>query len=97
MINTKKDDKPADFEKTIREYLRQAREKLKNDLVGTREAIGMIAAEKTRYFVEAMDVGLNADEKDFLSKLVISSMYQSFCYGYGIGKIEEKTQTRIYL
>ncbi len=87
----------TEFEKTIKEYLKHAREKLKNDLVGTREAIKMIAAEKARYFIEAMDVGLNVEERDFLGKLIISSMYQSFCYGYGIGKIEGKTQSRIYL
>lgn len=86
-----------DFEKTIREYLRQGRQKLINELVGTREAIKLIANEKTREFIKTMDKGLDKEERDFLSELIVTSMYQSFCYGYGIGKIEGKTNSKIYL
>lgn len=89
--------KRYDFEKTIREYLRQGREKLDKDLVGTREAIKLIAMDKTRDFMQAMDKGLDQDERDFLSALIVTSMHQSFCYGYGIGKMEGKTNNRIYL
>lgn len=89
--------KRDDFEKTIREYLRQGREKLDKDLVGTREAIKLIAVDKTRDFMQAMDKGLDQNERDFLSALIVTSMHQSFCYGYGIGKMEGKTNNRIYL
>lgn len=87
----------VNFEKMMKLYLRQARLKLDGDLSGTREAIRLIAAEKTRDFVEAMDRGLNREERDFLKMLIVTSMHQSFCYGYGIGKIEGNTKDRIYL
>lgn len=87
----------VNFEKMMKLYLRQARLKLDGDLSGTREAIRLIAAEKTKDFVEAMDRGLNREERDFLEMLIVTSMHQSFCYGYGIGKIEGNTKDRIYL
>lgn len=87
----------VNFEKMMKLYLRQARLKLDGDLSGTREAIRLIAAEKTKDFVEAMDRGLNREERDFLKMLIVTSMHQSFCYGYGIGKIEGNTKDRIYL
>lgn len=86
-----------EFEKTIKEYLKQGREKLEKDLLGTREAIKLIARDKTRDFIKTMDKGLDQHERDFLSLLITMSMYQSFCYGYGIGKIEGKTNNRVYL
>jgi len=86
-----------DFEKTIKCYLKQAREKLNGDLAGTREAMKIIAAEKARSFIETMDRGLDKNEREFLKALFISSMHQSFCYGYGIGKIEGNTKNRIIL
>ena len=87
----------GDFEKTIKEYLRQGKSKLNNDLAGTREAIRLIADDKIKDFIITMDKGLNKDERGFLSSLIVSGMYQSFCYGYGIGKIEGHTSSRIYL
>lgn len=88
---------PGDFEKTIKAYLKQGREKLSKDLAGTREAIKLIADEKTRDFLLTMDRGLDREERDFLNSLIITSMYQSFCYGYGIGRIEGHTNERIIL
>jgi len=85
------------FEKTIKEYLRQAREKLENDLSGTREAIKLIADERTKDFIMVTDKGLDKEERTLLRKLIINSMYQSFCYGYGIGKIEGKTDSKVFL
>ncbi|HEX2946865.1 MAG TPA: hypothetical protein VHT96_13005 [Clostridia bacterium] len=85
------------FEKMMRLYLKQARLKLDGDLSGTREAIRLIAGEKMRDFVEAMDMGLGKEEREFLKTLIITSMHQSFCYGYGIGKIEGNTKDKIYL
>ena len=87
----------SDFEKTIKLYLKQGREKLSKDLAGTREAIKLIADDKTRDFLKTMDRGLDREERDFLSALIVTSMYQSFCYGYGIGKIEGHTKERIIL
>lgn len=87
----------SNFEKTIKLYLKQGREKLSKDLAGTREAIKLIADDKTRDFLKTMDRGLNKEERDFLSTLIVTGMYQSFCYGYGIGKIEGNTNERIIL
>lgn len=87
----------GDFEKTIKEYLKQGKDKLNNDLAGTREAIRLIADDKMKDFLKTMDKGLDKDERDYLSMLIVSSMYQSFCYGYGIGKIEGHTKNRILL
>ena len=87
----------SDFEKTIKLYLKQGREKLSKDLAGTREAIKLIADDKTRNFLKTMDRGLDKEERNFLSALIVTSMYQSFCYGYGIGKIEGHTNERIIL
>lgn len=85
------------FESIIKEYLHQGKEKLENDLAGTREAIKVIAKEKTRNFMRTMDLGLNEEERNFLISLIITSMYQSFCYGYGIGKIEGETKQKVCL
>jgi dihydropteroate synthase len=85
------------FENTIREYLKQGREKLENDLTGTREAMKIIAGEKTRDFIRTMDKGLDKNEREFLSGVIISSMYQAFSYGYGIGKVEGKTNKKVFI
>ena len=85
------------FEDVIKEYLKQGKEKLENDLAGTREAMKIIASEKTKDFIRAMDKGLDKNEREFLSKVIISSMYQAFTYGYGIGKVEGKTNKKVYI
>lgn len=83
-------------EKMIKEYLKQGRSKLEKDLDKTREAIKIIAADKTRNFIRTMDVGLGKEERDYLNQLIVLGMYQSFCYGYGIGKMEgEKYHIRL--
>jgi len=87
----------SNFENTIKEYIRQGKFKLENDLAGTQEAIKLIAKDKTKDFIKTMDKGLDKGEREFLSTLIVSSMYQSFCYGYGIGKIEGKTRDKVYL
>lgn len=97
MDNTKKFTASNNFEVVIKEYLKQGKEKLENDLAGTREAIRIIAMDKTRDFIKTMDKGLDKEERNFLSSLIVSSMYQSFCYGYGIGKMEGTTNNKIYL
>jgi len=86
-----------EFEKTIKVYLKQGKEKLEKDLRGTKEAIRLIAIDRTKDFIKTMDKGLDKPEREFLAALIVSSMYQSFCYGYGIGKIEGKTNNRIFL
>lgn len=85
------------FEDLIREYLKQGKEKLDKELLGTKEAIKLIAKEKTRDFMKAMDKGLDKEEREYLSAAIVSSMYQSFCYGYGIGKIEGRTNNKVFL
>ena len=97
MKGIKSSEISTDFEKTIRQYLQQGMEKLENDLAGTREAIKLIAAERTKEFMRVMDKGLNKGERDYLSAIVMASMYQSFCYGYGIGKMEGRTNNKIFL
>jgi hypothetical protein len=97
MKSAKNSENSMDFEKTIRQYLQQGMNKLESDLAGTREAIKLIAIEKTKEFVRVMDKGLNKEERDYLSAIVVASMYQSFCYGYGIGKIEGSTNNKIFL
>jgi hypothetical protein len=87
----------SDFERTLKLYLRQARDKLNGDLAGTREAINLIAADKTRDFIEVTDRGLSKEEREFLKSLIITAMRQSFCYGYGIGKFEGNTNEKVYL
>jgi hypothetical protein len=85
------------FEKTIKAYLKQARDKLEHELTGTREAMKLIAADKTKHFIEVMDRGLDEQEREFLCALIVSSMYQSFCYGYGIGKIEGRHKKEVFI
>lgn len=85
------------FEKIIKEYLKQARSKLEHELTGTREAMKHIASDKTKDFIKVMDRGLDKTEREYLSALIVSSMYQSFCYGYGIGKIEGKNENRVLI
>lgn len=80
----------GEFEKCMREYFENAGKKLANELTGTREAIKILAKDKVRDFMVGTDIGLSKEEKEYLLNLIISSMYQSFCYGYGIGKIECK-------
>lgn len=89
--------KGENFETTIKEYLNQARGRLETELSGTREAIKLIARDKTRDFMMAMDVGLDEKEREFLTQLIIVSMNQAFCYGYGVGKIEGKTNNKVFL
>ncbi len=93
----KKTEKVNNFEETIREYLNKAKDKLEKELTGTREAIRLIAGEKTRDFIQITDRGLDKDEREMLCAIIVSSMYQSFCYGYGIGKIEGSTRSKVLL
>ncbi len=95
-MNTKRKipDK-SDFEKMIKTYLRQGKNKLLNEFTGTREAMGNIASDKVKEFIKVMDVGLDEAEREYMRELIVSGMYQSFCYGYSIGKIEAKNENRI--
>ncbi|UWV47033.1 hypothetical protein N1236_00515 [Acetivibrio thermocellus] len=86
-----------DFKKMIKTYLKQGRNKLLNEFTGTREAMGRIATEKIKDFIKVMDVGLDEAEREYLRELIVSGMYQSFCYGYSIGKIEGKSENRILI
>ena len=97
LSNIKRDHDKNNFEKMIKEYLKQARAKLEYELTGTREAMKLISKEKTKEFIKTMDRGLDEEEREYLSNLIVSSMYQSFCYGYGIGKIEGKNENKVII
>lgn len=97
MNNSEKETKGNNFESTIKEYLKQGREKLEKDLAGTREAVKIISRDKVKEFMKTMDKGLNKEEREYLHALIVASMYQSFCYGYGIGKMEGRTNNRVFL
>jgi hypothetical protein len=86
-----------DFEKMLKLYLKQAKNKLDRELTGTREAIRLIAEDRTKNFIETMDRGLSKEEREFFKALIIGCMHQTFCYGYGIGKIEGTTNKVTYL
>jgi hypothetical protein len=85
------------FEEQIRGFLEQGKEKLMKELEGTRGAIKLLAQDKARDFMRTTDIGFSKEERELLSEMIVSSMYQSFCYGYGIGKMEGSTKRKIYL
>lgn len=87
----------SSFESTMKEYLKQGQQKLRNDLAGTREAMGLIAGEKTRDFIQVTDKGLTKEERELLRRVILSSMAQAFSYGYGIGKVEGTTNKKVWL
>jgi hypothetical protein len=89
--------KKNEVEKLIRLYIKQGQKKLGTDLAGTKEAVKLIADDNVRDFIVAVDRILENEERDFLKDLIVTCMYKSFCYGYGIGKVEGKTNKRIYL
>lgn len=97
MNTAKNSGRSANFEEIIREYLKQGRNKLMNELPGTREAIRLVANEKMRDFMKTTDKGLDRYERNYLTTLIIACMYQAFCYGYGIGKMEGSTKSNIFL
>lgn len=43
------------------------------------------------------DVGLDKESMELLVAIIAGSMMQSFSLGYGIGKLEGKTDKQIYL
>ncbi len=85
------------FEEQIKKFLEQGKEKLMKELEGTRGAIRLLAEDKSRDFMRMTDIGFSKEERRFLSDVIVSSMYQSFCYGYGIGKMEGSTKKKIFL
>lgn len=85
------------FEQSIKRYLEQARRKLLHELEGTRGAIKLLAKDKVQDFIRVSDIGFDKEEIKMLNDMVVSSMYQSFCYGYGIGKMEGVTNKKIIL
>jgi outer membrane lipopolysaccharide assembly protein LptE/RlpB len=96
-MRVKSSREDSEFEKQVREYLNQAKIKLNTDLKGTREAIRIIAQERAREFVQFTDRGLDKDEIKYFINIITSSMCQSFCYGYGIGKLEGVTSNKLFL
>ncbi|MDD4495292.1 MAG: hypothetical protein PHV32_13300 [Eubacteriales bacterium] len=85
------------FETVIKEYLAEAKERLLTELEGTRGAIRLVADDKSRDLMRTLDIGFSKEERQFLSDTIVQSMHQSFCYGYGIGKMEGSTNKKVYL
>ncbi|HEY9060900.1 MAG TPA: hypothetical protein VIO64_10435 [Pseudobacteroides sp.] len=88
MSNYKNTNNYGEFENTVKQYIKEGRMKLQNDLIQTSHAIHSIAQNKTKCFIKNMDKGLDKEEREYLTSLILTSMHQAFCYGYGIGKIE---------
>ena len=84
----------SDFERTLRLYLRQARDKLNGD-GRHRETINLITADRAG--ISSVTDRTEKEEREFLKSLIITAMRQSFCYGYGIGKFEGNTNEKVYL
>lgn len=81
----------------LREYTREGNKKLDKQYSGTRQAILDLARDKVREFIKTADVGLDKDSREMLVLIIAGSMMQSFSLGYGIGKLEGKTDKQIYL
>jgi hypothetical protein len=90
-------EEPVEIEKLIKEYLEEARNRLETEFVGTREAIRQISEEKVMEYLVFTDKDLSKEERALLSAVFTFSMYQSFCYGYGIGRVEGSTSKKVYL
>lgn len=91
-----KEESPS-VEKLIKEYIEEARSRLETEFVGTREAIKQISEEKVTEYLVYTDKNMSKDERALLSAVFTLSMYQSFCYGYGIGRVEGSTSKKVYL
>lgn len=97
MEQTALKEENLDVEELIRKYLTEAKSRLGNEFVGTREAIKQISEEKIMEYLVFTDKTMAKKERDLLKEVFVSSMHQAFCYGYGIGKTEEITKKKIYL
>jgi len=87
----------AGVESLIKEYLEEARNRLETEFAGTREAIKQISEEKIMEYMVFTDKNMSKEERALLSAVFTFSMYQSFCYGYGIGRVEGSTNKKVYL
>ncbi len=94
LSRNKKLYKRSDFEKILREYLRQAKSKLEHEYTSTREAMKLVAENKTKEFMQTMDRGLDREERDYLSSLIVSGMYQSFVMDMELEKLKEKVKVK---
>jgi hypothetical protein len=74
--------------KILQGYIREGKNRLENELAGTRGAIDIISKEKVKKFIKDMDRGLSPQEREHLSASFVISMYQAFCYGYSLGRLE---------
>ncbi|MGI6189347.1 MAG: hypothetical protein GX041_04435 [Clostridiales bacterium] len=85
------------IDELLKVYTIEGNEKLDKQYTGTRKAIMELAGDKVREFIVTADVGLDAESRNILVCVISRSMMQSFSLGYGIGKIEGKTDRQIYL
>ncbi len=81
----------------LRQYTREGNKKLDKQYSGTRQAIMDLARDKMREFMRTADIGLDKESMELLVLIIAGSMMQSFSLGYGIGKLEGKTDKQIYL
>ena len=78
-------------------HLNEAQERLGNDFSASREAMLSIAQEKVKQFQLASASIIENEEKEILMLMIVGAMFQSFSYGYGIGKVEEETLQKIVM
>ena len=81
----------------VKKFTKEGNMKLDKQYVGTRQAILQISREKMQEYMRIGDIGLGEEERELLVLIIAGSMMQSFCLGYGIGKVEGLTDKSIYL
>ena len=86
-----------EFEKAMKKNITEAKERLESDFLGSREAMLLQAEDRVKQYQVASDTILGNEEKEILTLMLLSSMFQTFSYGYGIGKVEGETLEKIVL
>jgi len=81
----------------MKENIKLAQSRLDSDFTGSKQAMILQALDKVRQFQVVCDTVFEEEEKEYLALLIAGSMFQSFSYGYGIGKIEGETLRKIVL
>lgn len=92
-----KDEYKNTIERDIIDYISIGKEKLENEFGSTKDALELIASETTKEFLNGIDKSLSTFNKEQLNILIKISMYKAFCFGYSIGKIENKDDIELFL
>ena len=85
------------FEQKMKENIKQAKKRLDSDFKGSKEAMLLQAMDKVKQFQIACDTILGMEEKEILTFMLLNSMFQTFSYGYGIGRVEGETLEKVVL